>query len=226
MANKPSFSISSGAYLKDGTPITTPFPGQSSTQANSSKIPSFVEEVKKIFAEKDCPSCNGRGRDKDGYECVCLLKQRALQYLTPKYASAEWDKNLDVSVLENKNVLFQNISLFSFQSIVKSFLLNTHRVHKHISINGYDLFSKQFKNGEDGEYTNILNHPLLFLYLNAGMPIKVHTPLFVFSLEVRLTNCLPTWVYSALDINSEKFKSIYTIELTTFLKNHYLEFKK
>jgi hypothetical protein len=61
-----------------------------------------------------CPDCQGSGfiaiSGVPGTvtRCACRVKQEALQYLTPLYASATWNRNLNPSALEGRNVLLEN----------------------------------------------------------------------------------------------------------------------
>jgi hypothetical protein len=184
--------------------------------------PTFDEP--RLAVAPDCPICHGTGMmSEDGrlLECMCLLRQRVLHYLTPTYGPGiPWDPDFqpqpyigkDVFISNDANLPFQRFRRLAYGSI-KSFLINTHRRYSHRTLTPYDLFRALFDAHDAAGLTELTrNINILVLVLSGDDPpvkqsYKAQIPWLI---HKRRENGAATWVVFGLTQHSGAFESCYT----------------
>lgn len=178
------------------------------------------------YPNPDCEVCkhNPGAMKKEGrwVECVCILKQRAQEYLTPAYATAKYIKKLNVSKLEGKNILVDSDEPSSFKALVKSFLLNTGMQYAHITCTGHEVLQRYLRNKDEGGYDALSEIPLLIFYLVLDPYSRRYGDMIASILENRKLRGLPTLVYSSFPIKSKTFLDRYTSLLSDFLQDNFI----
>lgn len=173
----------------------------------------------------DCDVCKQTPgiMKKDGrwIECVCILKQRAQEYLTPAYATARYIKKLNVSKLEGKNILVDSDEPSSFKALVKSFLLNTGMQYPHITCTGHEVLQRYLRNKDERGFDELSTVPLLIFYLVLDPYSKRYGDMITSILENRKLKKLSTIMYSSFPIKSKTFLDRYTSLLSGFLQDNF-----
>jgi len=174
-----------------------------------------------FLPDPNCTSCHGSGfislESGAHQRCTCLLRQHALHYLTPTYASANYFQSLNVTPMLNRNLLLEEMPQSLFKQTVKSFLLNTAMKLSHMTCSGYEVIQGYLTNRESNLYTRMQNVDLLILYLVQDPRNRSHAEVMIALIEHRILHNLPTWVYTQHKTRSESFTSIYQIDLHNFL---------
>src|SRR3712207_5715022 len=105
--------------------------------------------------DHDCPRCRGKGfvpGASKAQECNCILKQRALAYLTPTYGPGiAGDPAFRPEPYLGKDVVVANpvrlpVGRFgqAARAVVKAFLLTTGMRLTHRTLTPYDVFRVMF----------------------------------------------------------------------------------
>lgn len=158
-----------------------------------------------------CATCGGLGyretADHRIKPCVCVLRRRAINYLTPTFAGELWVKpadGFDTTFLDGRNVFIQNHKKapdISFNRIfhiaVKSFLLNHGmKLSFHNCLGGKELVDCAFPSDEEerNRYQRMENVDLLLLYLAGDPPNKTYSQTMTSLLRHRTIRSKATWV--------------------------------
>ena len=172
-----------------------------------------------------CGKCDNGYIMQDGkrVECLCMLKARAKEYLTPTYLNAKYMRDLEVAPLVDNNILLDTVSQDYFKSLAKSFLLNTGMKYRHLTVTGYDCLQAYLTNSESGIFEHYSTIDLLFLYLAFDPKCNSYGLIFTSLLEKRNLNRKPTWIFSNTSINSNAFLERYGDKLSEYCKKNFIQ---
>lgn len=194
---------------------------------------SFDTASIKVAPDSNCPHCQGFGhvKEEEGLvECLCVLRKRAIKYLSPHYANAIWDHSFDPTPYKNKNILLQKISINEYKNIVKSFLLSANMLGRKASeevpyqtVTAYRLLINYFSNSTTFEFSKLETIPFLIISLCSETPNKLYGIIIRALIEKRIFNNVPTWIYSIDGIDSERFEFFFGKELPSFIKSCFVE---
>lgn len=162
-------------------------------------------------------------RDGKKMECLCVLKARAREYLTSTYMDAKYDRGVDPSVLEHRNILMDTVSQPYFKSLVKSFLLNTGMKYRHITVTAYDCLQAYLTNSETHLFDSYGKIDFLVLYLAFDPRCSSYGVITTSLLEKRAMNKLPTWIFSNYSISSGVFLEKYGDNLSSYCKKNFIQ---
>lgn len=151
-------------------------------------------------------------------ECSCKLRERAINYLTPMYASAQYTKTFDASRIVGKNLYLPPDT--NLKSFVKSFLLNTGMVFTHKTVSAYDVLQAYLTNVTDSEFYGLREVDILILYLVQDPSNKSYGQIISSLIQSRTMMQKATWVHSKLPKDSVAFSNMYGLELVEALKNN------
>lgn len=165
----------------------------------------------------DCPCCRGSGvvREARGLlECTCLLRQRAVHYLTPRYGPGiTWDADFDPKAYQGRDVIIRNparLSIPQFRqaaySAVKSFLLTTGMRLSHSTLTPYDVFRHLFKT-DDTQALHELSRALdvLVLIFEGDEPRETYATQLPWLIRKRRDEGVATWLLLAIDTTDDRF---------------------
>lgn len=195
---------------------------------------------KSYIHKKDCPLCvdtPGFMKESDGklYECHCILVQRAMDYLTPRYAHAPliaelkteniWGKyfvNLTSSVdfKSVPGVPPVKISPQEFKSIIKSYLINTGMKIKHNTVDAGDIIKSHFMAEKDklSFYADIVEPDLLIIEFFTDSPNKLNFSIFHGLIKKRISERKYTWLYTHSIPGTKQFIASYSQEFSDYLE--------
>lgn len=166
-----------------------------------------------------CAQCRGTGHilvDGNVHECPHVLRDKAIEYLTPVYEQALYSRDLDVRPLKDKSLLIVNN--MKAKTLVKSFLLNTGMIYSHKSVSAYDILQAYLTNSESRDWTALLNVDLLFIYLIQD-PKNGHYGQIIGSLlHAREQQGKKSWVIARNDLNTTDSIRMYGNEIQDTLQ--------
>jgi len=183
-------------------------------------------DLTKERPDPDCPNCKGVGylinAENKAEICICLLKSRAIVYLTPEYVAANTLRELDVTEYEKKNIFMLGPQA-AFKMLVKSILLNTGMIYTHKTVPTFELLriylaASSANQAEAIQWNEILNVDILILYLVFDTPNKLYGSIIRSVIEKRKFQSKYTWIYSDKHFETEAFQKLYSTELGEFLK--------
>ena len=121
------------------------------------------------MTDSSCPKCRGNryfiNEQGKQQECECVLRERALTYLTPTYASASYIKTFKADALRGENILLEGQPQSVFKTIAKSFLLNTGMSYHHETVTAHDVMQAYLTNTDTKELFRLTDVDLLILFL-------------------------------------------------------------
>ena len=172
-----------------------------------------------------CGKCDSGYIIQDGkrVECLCMLKARAQNYLTPTYVNSKYMRDFNVTPLVDQNILLDTVSQEYYKSLVKSFLLNTGMKYKHLTVTGYDLLQAYLNNSETGLFEYYSKIDLVFIYLAFDPKCNSYGIIITSLLEKRSLYKKPTWIFSNMSINSNAFLERYGDKLSEYCKKNFIE---
>lgn len=162
-------------------------------------------------------------RDGKRMECLCVLKAKAREYLTPTYMDAKYDRGVDPSKLEGRNILMDTVTQPYFKSLVKSFLLNTGMKYKHLTVTGYDCLQAYLTNTETHIFDWYAKIDFLILYLAFDPRCSSYGVIITSLLEKRAMNKIPTWIFANYSISSNVFLERYGDNLSMYCKRNFVQ---
>jgi len=174
-----------------------------------------------------CPECHGLGfipvpgAPEKLWKCRCLVRAEIIEYLTPLYVKAEWNRDFETAPFIDRNVLFQGYGEAAFQKIVKSFLLGTVMKYLHCTVTASALIAAYYaRPGADEpvstaegraseSYGQLRFVDLCVLYLVTDPPNRHYGAVLTALLQERNRYHRPTWIYTPNPIASATFQSLY-----------------
>lgn len=162
------------------------------------------------LANPNCPECNGTGfleKEHGGSECPCVLKNRALGYLTPEYASALYTKTLNVERLEGKDLFIFQAG--NYKGLVKSYLLNTGMRFSHLTGTAYDIMQAYLGLSGEGNWQRYQNVDFLVLIMQLDPPNRSYTEVVGSMIKSRHRMGKRTWIIARDMHDSTSFKQAY-----------------
>lgn len=184
-----------------------------------------------------CTECGGLGyRETADFRiqtCICVIRQRAINYLTPAFAQELWvtpADGFDTSVLDGRNVFIQNqdkMPDISFNRIfhiaVKSFLLN-HRMKLSFynCSGGRELMDCAFPSDDEehSRYRRMESVDLLLLYLAGDTTNKEYSRAMTSLLRYRTLHGKATWVVTPYRLIPDDgyLDQVYGREFVSYVK--------
>ncbi|MFA5071330.1 MAG: hypothetical protein WC511_03055 [Candidatus Pacearchaeota archaeon] len=176
-----------------------------------------------IVPDINCPQCKGQGvvysSSGEVLDCPCKIIRKKRAYLTPQYADAYWNKDLDISKLQGKNLILE-CNRPTFQSFVKSFLLNSEREYHHYTIFGNALFQFYFSARESKDWANLCEKvDIVILMLTHDANNKMYGSILTQFLEKRILLKLPVWIFAPQGRLSEDFQTKYSLSFSSYLED-------
>lgn len=190
-----------------------------------------------------CPKCGGSLHipSRPGFvrNCDCVLKQKALDYLTAIYTEANLaaaDLKLSIAPFKNRNVVIQksieeNSKEFWQRSlwIVKSYLLlegvQTDFKYRHRTLTPYEYLRFAWNDLEECKLKELLELDLLVLTFRCDPARKYGDTLPWFLSERTATYHKPTWILTERAFSEPAFRDRYSRSLADYLLtrfDHYL----
>jgi hypothetical protein len=182
-----------------------------------------------------CPECHGKGWipvpcvPETVMKCACLIRAEAIDYLTPLYATAEWNADFPTAPFIDRNVLCQYYSEAAFQKIVKSFLFGTFMKYHHCTVTAAALIAAYYASpdeepvsseGRASESYGQLRHvDLCILYLVTDPPNRSYGAILTALLLERNRYHRPTWIYTPNPIASPAFQGLYGAAFAAILNS-------
>jgi hypothetical protein len=187
-----------------------------------------------------CPECHGQGFipapgvAETVTKCPCLIRAEAIEYLTPLYATAEWNPDFQTAPFIDRNVLCQYYSEAAFQKIVKSFLLGTFTKYRHYTVTASALIAAFYASPgdepvspSDGRasvaYGQLRDVDLCILYLVTDPPNRHYGAVLTSLLQERNRYHRPTWIYTPNPIASATFQGLYGAAFAAVLETPELQ---
>lgn len=176
----------------------------------------------RVRGDKDCVSCKGKGVVDIGggkkRECLCVLRGRVREYLTPFYEKATYLKNMNVSGAVSKlDILIQKESVGLFKAVFKSYLLSHGMVKSHKTLSGFEVMNAYLNKEDGGSYPRLFEVEVLVLYLVGDPNNREYSPVLCSLLESRKSRGKQTWVYCSNDVKSEWFRCLYGVGFSDYL---------
>lgn len=174
-------------------------------------------------ADPNCALCKGSAwmdRDGDRVQCLCILKQRALDYLGAIYRNAVYFQGLNPEpTLKNFNILVQQEPEVAFKSFVKSILLNTGMKYSHLTYTGYDIVNLYLAD-KDGTWARpILETDFMIYWLGEDPKNSAYGDVLRYILQKRILDGKRNWIFSKFNIKSGDFYEKYTLKLSEFIQS-------
>lgn len=192
------------------------------------------KEIKKVISpDKDCKICQGVGtevsRDSSGKirrtTCSCVFQQEVIQYLTPIYATCAFIPTLKASEYEKKNLVFQDISKDTFNSLVMSFLLNSLMKYKHLTLCAHQILIQYFQSTTTGEYSALSQIQHLILHLDGiaygDPPNKLYGSILINVLKQRAMQGYATWIHTPNGVKHSSFVDCFGGPLSEYLQKNF-----
>ena len=164
-----------------------------------------------------CNKCEGAGyiyqeESEVWEECSCLLRSRALDYLTPKYENVPWDKKFNPDPW-CKSIVYQG-QLDAFNKRVKSVLLNTGMRYSHTTVTPYEIMVKYLTpvKEDNGEaYLGLNRYDILIIKCSGDDPHnKDYSPVLLHILDLRGDSVGRwTWIQTPIHPSSPKWFGKY-----------------
>ena len=161
--------------------------------------------------------------DIGGSECPCVLKNRALNYLTPEYASALYTKTMNVARLEGKDLFM--FPSGNYKTLVKSFLLNTGMRYTHSTVSAYDIMQAYLGQAGEGVWQRLQNVDLLVLIMQLDPPNRAYTEVVGSMIQSRNRIGKRTWAVARDSYDSTSFKQAYGMIGEVFAECNFTSFK-
>lgn len=158
-------------------------------------------------------------------KCSCVMIKEAREYLTDFYSNARFLSTMDTTPFKKKkDVLMEHpISLETYKSIFKSFLVLTQMKFSHKTVSAYEIVQAYLTNKDSFEFTSLSNHvDVVVIYLKSDPSNKSYGEIIKSLIETRRRSGKITWVYSAFKIDSPAFQNAYTPVLASFIKESFL----
>jgi hypothetical protein len=181
---------------------------------------------KVMSGDPACPICGGLGTvevsQRQRRDCECVIRARAIRYLTPAYAGERWIKSMKVESIEGgMQLLIQDTTDPVFKTLVKSFLLNTGMRYDHETATGYDVIQGWIRNGETGMLSRYQTVPLLLLRLAGDYRNAAYSETLVPLLQERLQMGLRTWVFVPFGVKRDQFAQNYQAEVQRYIVENF-----
>lgn len=186
-------------------------------------LPDIIQPVR---PDADCADCHGSGwitEARGRRECNCVLKQRALQYLTPTYADAKYMRNFVPTAVRGNNILIAGASQAAYKSLIKSYLLNTGMTLKHRTVTAYEVMQAYLTNSERGDFSALASVDLLILYLAHDPHNRSYANVLGSLIERRDFERKDTWIYTPHKITDSAFTHLYSDEFAKWVATKFTQ---
>lgn len=190
----------------------------------------FLFKEERLTPDDNCLICKGDGHMQfKGHKtiCECIVRKKVKEYLGSLYAEMPYT-SLENLTIKNKFVCFENCSMESFKSLVKSFLLQNQLKLTHRSVLPDDIVQYYVTDGEEAKqrFRELSEVDFLVIYFDVDPPNKLYGEMIESILKKRVMFDRFSWLYFVGNYGDIWFTERYSNRLKKYLDKDFVKFTR